>query len=87
MVDRVVSGYDADRIDFVTTVDSLVPFRENDSERFRRADINEVGFCLRGSESSDDSSTIGASGWGGCMATFVFTGARGPRGPQTRGRM
>lgn len=52
--DRVLSGYDADSIDFVCAVDSLVPFRENDGEHFRRADFNEVGYHLRLSPASDE---------------------------------
>ena len=45
--DRNLSGYDADTIDFVTTVDSLQPYREHAAEAFRRADINECGYRLR----------------------------------------
>jgi prepilin-type N-terminal cleavage/methylation domain-containing protein len=52
--DRVLSGFDADSIDFVCSVDSLVPFRENDGEHFRRADFNEVGYHLRLSPGSDE---------------------------------
>ncbi|MAB80703.1 MAG: hypothetical protein CMJ89_15235 [Planctomycetes bacterium] len=52
--DRNLSGFDADTIDFITTVDSLQPFRENSSEDFRRADINEVGYHLRRRPDADD---------------------------------
>ena len=52
--DRVLSGLDADKLDFVCTTDSLVPFRRYEGEKFRRADINEVGYRLRVSPASDD---------------------------------
>ncbi len=52
--DRVLSGLDADKLDFVTTTDSMVPFRRHEGESFRHADINEVGYRLRVSPSSDD---------------------------------
>ncbi len=52
--DRNLSGYDADTIDFVTTVDSLQPYRESTSEDFRRADINEVGYRLRLNPADDE---------------------------------
>ena len=34
--DRVLQGFDADTIDFVATTDSLMPYRENPAEPFRR---------------------------------------------------
>ena len=52
--DRVKSGYDADTIDFVTTVNGLIPYRENASDVFRHADVNEVGYHLRARPDSDD---------------------------------
>jgi prepilin-type N-terminal cleavage/methylation domain-containing protein len=52
--DRVSQGFDADTIDFVATTDSLMPYRENAAEPFRRADINEVGYRLRPRPDSDD---------------------------------
>jgi len=51
---RVLSGFDADTIDFVSTVDSTLPFREQPSDPFRRADVNEVGYCLKQRPDSDD---------------------------------
>ena len=52
--DSVISGFDADTIDFVCTVDSLMPYREGSHEAFRRADVNEVGYRLRPHPQSDD---------------------------------
>jgi len=52
--DRVLSGFDADTIDFVCTVDSLMPYREASHEPFRRADVNEVGYRLRPHPEFDD---------------------------------
>lgn len=52
--DRVLGGYDADSIDFVCSVDSLIPYREHDGEDFRRADYNEVGFRLRQNPATDE---------------------------------
>jgi len=49
----VISGFDADRIDFVTTTDCLLPWRLRGSQ-LASADVNEVGYCLRPSRSSDD---------------------------------
>ncbi len=49
---RVLLGRDADRIDFVTTTDSLV-LNEAD-RRLLRADVNEVGYALRLSPVEDD---------------------------------
>ncbi len=49
---RVVGGADADRIDFITTTDSLV-WRE-DGDRRIRADVNEVGYCLRPNPNDED---------------------------------
>lgn len=45
VIDRVIAGLDADRLDFVTSRNSLV-LTAGDS-RFLRADVNEVGYCLR----------------------------------------
>ncbi|MCC7013537.1 MAG: prepilin-type N-terminal cleavage/methylation domain-containing protein [Planctomycetes bacterium] len=42
---RVVLGRDADRIDFITTTDSVVPSEVE--HRFVRSDVNEVGYVLR----------------------------------------
>lgn len=52
--DRVLAGLDADKLDFVSTTDSLVPFRRYEREKFRRSDLNEVGYRLRVSPASDD---------------------------------
>jgi type II secretion system protein J len=49
---RVVLGYDADGIDFITTTDN-VNWTEN-GDRFVRADWCEVGYCLRPSPENDD---------------------------------
>ena len=51
---RVLSGLDADKLDFVATTDSMVPFRRHDGEKFRHADVNEIGYRLRVSPTSDD---------------------------------
>jgi prepilin-type N-terminal cleavage/methylation domain-containing protein len=48
---RVVMGFDADSIDFVTNSDSMV-LKELD-DRFVRADMNEVGYRLRPSPQND----------------------------------
>jgi prepilin-type N-terminal cleavage/methylation domain-containing protein len=49
---RVLLGRDADRVDFVTTTDSVV-LTEAD-RRLVRADVNEVGYALRLSPSDDE---------------------------------
>ncbi len=49
---RVVLGYDADSLDFVTSTDD-VNWIEN-GERWVRADWCEVGYCLRPSPENDD---------------------------------
>ena len=48
---RVVMGFDADSIDFVTNSDSMVLHELED--RFVRADMNEVGYRLRPSPQND----------------------------------
>jgi prepilin-type N-terminal cleavage/methylation domain-containing protein len=48
---RVILGFDADSLDFVTTTDSLSLHMEDD--RFVRADGNEVGYRLRPSPHND----------------------------------
>lgn len=48
---RVVMGFDADSLDFVSSSDSLVLHELED--RFVRADINEVGYRLRPSPEND----------------------------------
>jgi prepilin-type N-terminal cleavage/methylation domain-containing protein len=48
---RVILGFDADSIDFVTTTDSLV--LHEDHERFVRSDLNEVGYRLRPNPDND----------------------------------
>ena len=53
VADGVVAGLDADRIDFVTLTDGLVPIRD-DNNRFVRADVNEVGYCLRPNPNNND---------------------------------
>ena len=52
VTDRYLLGQDADRIDFVTTSDGMV-WSSLDG-RLLRADYNEVGFCLRESETAED---------------------------------
>lgn len=54
IADRVVAGLDADRIDFVTTTNGLVPTRSDDGSRFLRADVNEVGYVLRVNPENND---------------------------------
>jgi hypothetical protein len=49
---RVMLGYDADSIDFVTTSDSLT--YTNVEDRYVRADVNEVGYRLRPNPESAD---------------------------------
>ncbi|MCZ6597417.1 MAG: prepilin-type N-terminal cleavage/methylation domain-containing protein, partial [Planctomycetota bacterium] len=51
VMNRVLLGEDADRIDFVTTTDGLEWNYEQD--RPLRADYNEVGYCLRTSRADD----------------------------------
>jgi type II secretion system protein J len=51
---RVLSGFEADSLDFVCTTDGLLPHREQANEAYRRADLNEVGYHLRPNPSSDD---------------------------------
>ncbi len=51
---RVLSGYDADTIDFVCSVDGLIPYRESENQNFLHADQNEVGIRLRIRPDSDD---------------------------------
>jgi prepilin-type N-terminal cleavage/methylation domain-containing protein len=48
---RVMLGFDADSLDFVTTTDSLVIHEDND--RFVRSDQNEVGYRLRPNPEND----------------------------------
>ena len=50
--DRTLSGIDADTIDFVTSVNSLVP--EFDGANYMRADHSEVGYRLRPNPANDD---------------------------------
>jgi type II secretion system protein J len=52
--DRVMAGLDADSLDFVCTVNGLLPWQDNVSDPFRRADVNEVGYRLRERPDSDD---------------------------------
>lgn len=53
ITDRTVNGQDADRIDFVTTTDSLMVLSDDNDEPLR-ADINEVGYVLRPSPENDE---------------------------------
>ncbi len=53
VTDRTVNGLDADRIDFVTTTDSLLVKVDDDDEPLR-ADINEVGYVLRPNPDNDE---------------------------------
>ncbi|MCP3917410.1 MAG: prepilin-type N-terminal cleavage/methylation domain-containing protein [bacterium] len=45
VVNRVLLGEDADRVDFLSETDSLIPNLEYEFPM--RADVNEVGYCLR----------------------------------------
>ncbi len=49
---RVILGHDADRIDFVTSTDSVVSTEID--RNFLRADINEVGYMLRVNPADDE---------------------------------
>jgi len=51
---RVISGFEADAIDFVCSTDGLLPYRDHAGDPFRRADQNEVGYHLRTRPDSDD---------------------------------
>jgi len=51
---RMLSGLEADTLNFVTQTDGLMPYRENSGQDFRRADVNEVGYVLRPSPTSDE---------------------------------
>jgi len=51
--DKVVGGLDADRIDFLTTTDSLIA-RIEDQESPKRSDYNEVGYMLRPNPRNDE---------------------------------
>ena len=50
---KVVGGTDADRIDFFATTDNLI-WQEAGRDRMVRADLNEVGYCLRPNPADDD---------------------------------
>lgn len=55
ITDRTVNGLDADRIDFVTTSDSLLAIPDiGDEDLPVRADYNEVGFVLRPNPDNDE---------------------------------
>jgi len=51
---RVLSGFEADSLDFVCTTDSLLPYRPRAGQPALRADVNEVGYRLRANPDSDD---------------------------------
>ncbi|MEM8713901.1 MAG: prepilin-type N-terminal cleavage/methylation domain-containing protein [Planctomycetota bacterium] len=53
VTDRTVGGLDADRIDFVTTTDSLLVMTDDDDQPLR-ADFNEVGYVLRPNQENDE---------------------------------
>jgi len=53
VTDRVVGGLDADRIDFITTTDSLIA-RIEGQEYPKRSDLNEVGYMLRPNPRNDE---------------------------------
>jgi len=53
VTDRVVGGLDADRIDFITSTDSLIA-RLEDQEYPKRSDLNEVGYMLRPNPRNDE---------------------------------
>lgn len=52
--DDTLGGADADSIDFVCAVRSLIKYREDDTEDFHLAPINEVGYHLRKRPDNDD---------------------------------
>lgn len=53
--DRTLNGQDADRIDFITTSDSLVTLPDSmDDDEPLISDVNEVGYVLRPSEDNDE---------------------------------
>lgn len=55
ITDRTVNGQDADRIDFITTSDSLVALPDGvDDDEPSISDVNEVGYVLRPSEENDE---------------------------------
>ena len=55
ITDRTVNGLDADRIDFVTTSDSLLAIPDlGDEDQPLRADYNEVGYVLRPNPDNDE---------------------------------
>lgn len=55
ITDRTVNGLDADRIDFVTTSDSLLAIPDlGEDDRPVRADYNEVGYVLRPNPDNDE---------------------------------
>ena len=45
--DRAISGMDADRLDFVSSSNSRTLTPNSERTRFLRADVTEVGYCLR----------------------------------------
>jgi len=51
---RVVGGMDADRIDFLTSVNGTVLVEAERGNRYVKADANEVGYVLRLSQEHDD---------------------------------
>lgn len=52
--DNTLGGADADSIDFVGAVRSLIKYRETDNEDFHLAPINEIGYHLRKRPDNDD---------------------------------
>jgi len=63
VINNVSLGLDGDRIDFMTTTDSLL--WQYDGDRATRADYNEVGYCLRPNPKNDDFLEIyRREGWG-----------------------
>jgi len=52
--DNTLGGADADKLDFVASVRSLIKYREDDNEDFHLAPINEVGYHLRRRPDNDD---------------------------------
>ena len=45
--DNAISGMDADRIDFVTSANNRMLTPNGDRTRYLRADVSEVGYCLK----------------------------------------
>ena len=54
VLDRTVAGRDGDRIDFITSTNSLILTEDLSANKFLRADFNEVGYVLRENPRNED---------------------------------